>query len=128
MDTAAQLGIHFRIVESHRFNDGIEAVRSIFPKLRINSQRCRELIEAVKRYKLRKNEALSTEDRTVYYKDPVKDATCHPADALRHLAIPYRYQLVINHQRIGYPQPIPANVGMGRDSYDRLRHGVKIGA
>lgn len=128
VDEAVQLGLHFMIVEKHQFNDGIEAVRSIFPKIRINAQRCRDLVEAIKRYKLRKNEGLSTEDRTVYYKDPIKDATCHPADALRHLAIAYRYQLIINHQRIGYPQPIPANVGMGRGTYDRLRHGVKIGA
>jgi hypothetical protein len=111
VDTAAQLGIHFKIVEPHRFNDGIEAARSIFPKLRVCRQRGGEFLEAVKRYKLRKNEALSTEDRTVYYKDPVKDATCHPADAFRHLAVSYRYQLLINDVRVGYPKPLPANVG-----------------
>lgn len=123
VDTAVQLGIHFKIVEPHRFNDGIEAVRSIFPKMRINSQRCRDFVEAVKRYKLRKNEALSTEDRTVYYKEPVKDATCHPADALRHLAIAYRYQLVIDHTRIGYPKPLPASVvrSKQRDKLSRYR-------
>lgn len=121
----AQLGYHISCVQSHSFNDGIEAVRSIFPKLRINARLCRDFVEAIKRYKLRKNEALSTEDRTVYYKDPVKDATCHPADALRHLAIAYRYKITVDHQRIGWPYPIPANAGMGAGRYDRLRHGIK---
>jgi hypothetical protein len=123
VDEAAQLGIHFDIVNSHSFTDGIEAVRGIFPKLRISS-RCRDFVEAIKRYKLKKNELLSTEDKTVYYKDPVKDWTQHPADALRHLAMAYRYQLVIENKMIGYPQPIPASRGTKRKSHDRLRIGL----
>jgi hypothetical protein len=114
------------IVTSHRFNDGIEAVRGIFPKLRINKALCRDLVEAVKRYKLQKNERLSTEDKTVYHKEPVKDATRHPADALRHLAMAYRYQLMIAGQRIGYPNPIPANVYAGEEEkYDALNFGLR---
>lgn len=124
VDEFAQLGKHIDIVQSHLLNDGIEAVRSIFPKLRVNNQRCRELIEAVKRYRLRKNELLSTEDRIVYYNDPVKDWTCHPADALRHLAMAYRYQLIIGNQRIGYPQPIPVSTGRREQKWDRLRIGL----
>lgn len=122
------LGYNMNCVLKHSVNDGIEAVRSIFTKLRINARTCRDFIEAIKRYRLRKNELLSTEDRTVYYNDPVKDWTRHPADALRHLAIAYKFHLVIDGQRIGYPQPIPANVGMGSGRYDRLRHGIKKGA
>lgn len=125
----AQLGYHMNCVQAHSVNDGIEAVRSIFPKLRINSRLCKDFVEAIKRYKLRKNELLSTEDKTVYYNDPVKDWTCHPADALRHLAMAYRYQLVVDNQYIGYPHAIPANVNLSaHKTYDRLRHGIKIGA
>lgn len=126
----AQLGYHMNCVQRHSFNDGIEAVRSIFDShiLRINARNCKDFIQAIKKYRLRKDEFRSTEDKTVYYKDPVKDWTCHPADALRHLAMAYRYHLIVDGQRIGYPQPIPANVGMGRSSYDRLRHGIGIGA
>ena len=124
VDEAAQLGIHFGIIESHAFNDGIEAVRTIFPRLRID-RRCGEFVEAIKRYKLKKNEALSTEDRIVYYKDPVKDATCHPADALRHLAMQYRYG-VIGNERLGYPHAIPIRITSGAQArarrYDPLRH------
>ncbi|MHC4316562.1 MAG: hypothetical protein ACYSW3_29315 [Planctomycetota bacterium] len=120
----ATLGYHMNCVQRHPFNDGIEAVRSIFPKLRINGPKCRDFVEAIKRYKLKKNEALSTEDRTVYYNDPVKDWTCHPADALRHLAMAYRFHLTIEgHQSpIGYPHAIPANVRHHSQHYDRLRH------
>lgn len=126
VDEAAQLGIHFNIVERHAFNDGIEAVRSIFTKLRISS-RCGDFIEAIKRYKLRKNEQLSTEDRTVYYKDPVKDATCHPADALRHLAMVYRYR-TIDGKLLGYPHAIPVNVGRSSPDKGRFYNRFKKGA
>lgn len=129
LDEAVSLGIHFGIVEKHAFNDGIEAVRTVFPRLRI-SNRTGDFVDAIKKYKLKKNELLSTEDRVVYYKEPVKDATCHPADALRHLAMQYRYG-VIGGERLGYPHAIPVRISSGvqktAQSYDRL-HNRKRGA
>ena len=113
-----------QIIHKHRVNDGTEAVRGIFSKLRIDRMRCAELINLIKRYRLRKNEALSTEDRIVNFNVPVKDQSVHAADALRHLAMGYRYQLVINNQRIGYPQPIPAASQQSRQGHDRLRIGL----
>lgn len=117
VDEFAQLGYGMSIVTKHSFNDGIQDVRAIFPKLRINRRKCKDFETAVKTYRLKKNEALSTDDKPAYHNEPVKDWTRHVADALRHLARAYRWQLVIDGQRIGYPNPIPANIDIESDPY-----------
>lgn len=117
VDEFAQLGYGMSIVDKHTFNDGIEDVFNIFPKLRINRRTCKDLVIAVKTYHKKKNEAESTDDKPAYYKEPVDNWTKHVADALRHLARAYRWQLVIDGQRIGYPHAIPANIGGDSDPY-----------
>lgn len=120
VDEFAQLGYGMSIVDKHSFNDGIEDFRTIFPKIRINRRTCKDLIIAWKTYRKKKNEALSTDDKPAYHNDPVKDWTAHVADAGRHLARAYRWQLVIDGQLIGYPDPIPANAyaDSGKGAYD----------
>jgi hypothetical protein len=117
VDEFAQLGYGMSIVTKHSFNDGIQDVRAIFPKLRINRRNCKDFVTAVKTYRLKKNEALSTDDKPAYHNEPVKDWTRHVADALRHLARAYRWQLMIDGQRIGYPNPIPANIDTESNPY-----------
>jgi len=90
-DVAAQLGIGLRSVIRHSFEDGIEATRGIWPLLEINQPLCKTFIDAAKGYRKRKNEALSTEDQPVYYQEVLKTWERHMMDALRHLAIAYRY-------------------------------------
>ena len=106
LDDAALLGIHFRVVEPHRFEDGIEAVRSLWPQMWIDKAHCADFLTACRNYKLRKNERLSSQDKPAYFNDPVKDWTCHPMDALRHAAMAYRYQMVVDGVQIGYPYPM----------------------
>lgn len=124
----ATLGYHMNCVQTHPFNDGVQAVRDIFPKLRINKGLCRDFVDAIKKYRLKKNERDSTEDKTVYHKDPIKDWTCHPADALRHLAMAYKFHLIIDGHiaPIGYPHAIPARITSGAQGrsqyYDKLRN------
>ncbi len=108
MDDAALLGIHFRVVEKHFFADGLEAVRDLWPKIRIHKDLCQDFITACRNYKLKKNERLSTASHTEYFEDPVKDWTRHPMDALRHFAWAYRYQIMVDGLLVGYPQPLPA--------------------
>ncbi len=118
VDTFAQLGYGMSIVDKHSFDDGIEDIRSIFGKLRINKRTCKDLVTAVRTYHKKKNEALSTDDKPAYHNDPVKDWTAHVADMLRHLARAYKWQLVIDGDRIGYPHAIPANMeASGGDIY-----------
>lgn len=90
-DVAIGLGMNIEPVIPHAFNDGVEAVRSIWPLLDVNKVLCKDLIDAVGQYGKKKNDSLSTEDKPVFYNEPVKNYTRHFADALRHLAIFYRY-------------------------------------
>jgi len=90
-DIAAGLGIQIDPVIRHSFNDGIEAVRSIFPLLDVNTELCRDVIDAWAGYGKKKNERLSTEDKPVYFNEPENTWRKHFADALRHLAVYYRY-------------------------------------
>ncbi len=108
------------IVDKHAFNDGIEDFRSIFRKFRINRRTCKDLIIAWKTYHKKKNENLSTDDKPAYHNEPVKDWTVHVADAGRHLARAYKWQLIIGGHRIGYPKAIPANAYLddGKGAYD----------
>jgi len=99
-DIAAGLGMNLEPVISHAVNDGVEAVRSIWPILDINESLCSEAIEAFGSYGKRKNERLSNEEHPVYFDEPVKDWRAHWADCLRDVAIYYRYMTTEGY--IGY--------------------------
>lgn len=91
-DEAAELGMDLTAVIKHRFDDGIEAVRTIWPLLEINKPLCKVFIDAVKGYRKAKDERLSTDDQPCYNKTPIPKAwENHMMDALRHLAMAYRY-------------------------------------
>jgi len=113
-DIAAQLGINFLPVPDSSFDDGIQAVRSIWPLLEINKPLCKIFIDAAKGYRKKKNEALSTDDQPVYHNSPLQSWERHMMDALRHLALQYRYG-TIGGEMIGYPHPIASNIKYQRD-------------
>lgn len=101
-DMGAELGLNLVPVCPHSFDDGIQAVRSIWPLLEINKPLCKVFIDAAKGYRKKKNEALSTEDQPVYHDTPLKSWERHVMDALRHLAMAYRYG-EIDGDNLGYP-------------------------
>jgi hypothetical protein len=105
-DEAARLGMNLRPVFDHTFKDGIEAVRSIWPLLEINKPFCKVFLDAAKNYRKKKNEALSTDEQPVYHKQEADSWEKHMMDALRHLAMAYRYH-TFDGRRLGYPSPIP---------------------
>jgi hypothetical protein len=100
------------IVNPHRVIDRIEEVWGILPKCWFD-EKAEAGVEALAHYQKRKNETLSTEDKLVFASEPLHDWASHPADAFGYMAMVYRYQLIVNQQFIGYPQPIPANAGLG---------------
>jgi hypothetical protein len=114
-DVAAGLGMDIAAIPPHQFNDGIEAVRSIWPILDINSELCSEAIDAFGGYGKRKNERLSTEDKPVYYNEPTNTWHKHWADALRHLAIYYRY--MTEEGFIGYATDEPQEASAKWDEH-----------
>ena len=113
------LGMSMRVVERPRLKaDGIDAVRSIFNKLVFNERTTRELCKALSFYRYEWDE-----DAVCYKKDPVHDGASHSADAMQALAMQYRYS-TIDGKLLGWPHPIPANVGVASQNYDRLRIGI----
>jgi hypothetical protein len=118
-DHFAELGYDMRSVEKSSFNDGIEDVRGIFNKLRINKRNCKDLITALQKYRKKKNEQLSTDDKPAYHREPVKDWTCHVADAVRHLARAYRWHLYIDGVPVGVTKTYaPYYAGVTEESGD----------
>lgn len=99
LDVAADLGIHFKVAERTSFDDGIEALRGLFNKLRFGE--VKRGIKLLGNYKRKKNETLSNEDRAIYHKEPLKNGSEHCADALRTMAVAFRYNL-ISGDRVGY--------------------------
>lgn len=80
-EKARQLGITFTIAPSLSLMDGIEAVRSLFAKLYIDST-CVELIKALENYRKEWDDK-----RKVYKPLPLHNWASHYADAIRMLAI-----------------------------------------
>lgn len=88
-DTAAGLGIKFRIVPKLSLEDGIDAVRSILRRCYFDAEKCKRGIEALRQYKK------SWNDKMRCYNDhPDHDWSSHAADAFRYLAISMREKKV----------------------------------
>jgi hypothetical protein len=124
-DIAAELGVNLNAVPKHSFDDGIQAVRSIWPLMEINRPYCKTFIDAARGYRKKRNETLSTDEQPEYHDNPLKSWERHMMDALRHLAVQYRSG-TIGGELLGYPHPIPFRIASGLQKhvqkYDRLRH------
>jgi hypothetical protein len=81
---AKELGIPFQIVPNLPIIDGIEMVRGLFPRLWIDSVKCKRLVKALENYHKSYNEAMN-----VYSERPVHDWSSHWADAARYMAVQY---------------------------------------
>jgi hypothetical protein len=66
----------------HRIEDGINAVRVFIPKCRLDEQKCRRGLDALKLYRSDYDDKLQ-----VLRPGPVHDWTSHAADAFRYLAM-----------------------------------------
>lgn len=69
-----------RIVPRLSIADGINAVRTIFPRLYFDKIKCHEGIQGLRRYRYEVKEGQRSAN-------PVHDEASHPADALRYLAV-----------------------------------------
>lgn len=80
----SNLGIDFVTLPTlrTRIEDGIEAVRGIFPRFWLDADRCKPLIKALENYRK------EFDDKHNCYKlRPVHDWSSHYADAVRHIGI-----------------------------------------
>ncbi|HWY35252.1 MAG TPA: hypothetical protein VNX68_11440 [Nitrosopumilaceae archaeon] len=87
LSLAHEAGIHFQRVPDVGVENGIAAVRAIFPLLRIHQTYCQPLIDALREYRREYDE----EDK-VFKPKPYHNWASHPADALRYLAIVWRQE------------------------------------
>jgi hypothetical protein len=76
---------HLSITPHLDMLDGIQAARAAFPRIWIDSAKCRDGIEAIKQYQREWDE-----DKKAFKTNPRHDWTSHASDALRYLAVAWR--------------------------------------
>ncbi len=83
-EVASSLGITFITLPTLklRIEDGIEAVRGLFPRFWIDSEKCRQLIKCLENYRKEFDDKMET-----YKNRPRHDWSSHGADSCRYLAI-----------------------------------------
>ncbi len=100
-ETAAKLGINFTVCGKPGekgpvkigLEDGIEAARQEFNRCWFDSTRCKYGLKALSEYHWKRLETVSTDDRPVYSRKPVHDASSNGADAFRYMALALKYNL-----------------------------------
>jgi hypothetical protein len=93
VETLIQLGRKPRLVPDHKLMDGINAVRVSFPKLRMDKDRCKFGLEALRQYKTDFDEK-----KKVFKDTPRHDWTSHFADSTRYMCVAWR-ELVVTPPR-----------------------------
>jgi hypothetical protein len=83
-EVGASIGIKFTTLPTLklRIEDGIEAVRGLFPRVWIDATNCKYLIKCLENYRKEFDQRLE-----VYKDRPRHDKYSHGADAMRYLAI-----------------------------------------
>ncbi len=82
---ARKHGWHFQVVPKVNFEDGIEAIRYVFPKLRFDKLNCKLGLRALSEYQREYDQV-----RACYKSKPLDNWATHPVDAIRYLAVTYR--------------------------------------
>jgi phage terminase large subunit len=82
LEVAQSHGIRFEIVPKLSVEDGIEAARTLIPRMWFDEHGCERGIECLKSYRKQFNDKMQTWSST-----PVHDWASHGADAFRYLAI-----------------------------------------
>ncbi|KKK78040.1 hypothetical protein LCGC14_2847540, partial [marine sediment metagenome] len=82
LETARSLGLDFEVIDQHRVEDGIQAVRNLLPKCYFDAERCRRGIEALRQYRREWDDK-----RKAFRTNPLHDWSSHAADAFRYGAM-----------------------------------------
>jgi len=93
-DLLRTLGFNFRAVEAASFDEGIQAVRLLWPLLDIDEVGAGTFLGAAKGYGKLKNERSSTHEQAVYHDQPAPTWHRHMMDALRHMAIAFKFMTI----------------------------------
>ncbi len=104
IDTAAKLGINFIIAEKLPVDEGIEAVRNIMPRIRLDEEHCPKTMAAFIGYRKQWNDKRGT-----FMNKPFHSAHSNPMDAVRMGAVTlpavFRDNTKGSNERVGLLQP-----------------------
>ena len=88
VQVARKLGLKLRVVEKDSLANGIQATRSMIPKAYFDEVRCETGVQGLREYQREEIEGERDPEGNVMYRDdPKKGWPCHPADALRTVAM-----------------------------------------
>jgi phage terminase large subunit len=82
IQVAESLGIRFTIAPDQGVEDGIHAVRMLFPRMWFDAVRCRAGLESLGHYRRDYNQKLN-----IFKATPVHDPASHGSDAMRYLCV-----------------------------------------
>jgi phage terminase large subunit len=88
MMAARNVGINFQRVPNVSIDDGISALRTLFPRMRINSRYAAPLLTALREYRREYDEVNRT-----FKSKPLHNWASHPADAARYMALAFKETL-----------------------------------
>lgn len=102
-EKAEKLGFNpLFVVQKLEIADGIEAVRTIFPRLWFDKTKCKEGLVRLKNYQKEFDEK-----RNIYKDRPVHDWASHGADAFRYMAVGQgQYKQIVQKQPKRHYQPM----------------------
>lgn len=86
-------GHRVQVLPQHLVADGINAVRTLFPRLRIDGDRCADLVECLRRYRYE----LEADIRGGFKSVPAHDQYSHGCDATRYCAMGLRATKEVRH-------------------------------
>jgi len=93
-------GRDVRIVPKVFVTDGINALRTLFPRCWFDQERCADGINALRRYRYGVNP-----ETNQWTKEPLHDVNSHAADALRYFAT------AMQEGDSGWSKPLKADIG-----------------
>jgi predicted dehydrogenase len=82
---ARKHGWQLQVVPKVNFDDGIEAMRYMLPRVRIDKLNCAQAIRALREY-----QRVWKEDTACFSKKPLDNWAVHIADSFRYLAVNYK--------------------------------------
>ncbi|MFG1340381.1 hypothetical protein [Xanthobacter autotrophicus] len=117
VETLLGLGRNPSVVPMHTLDDGINALRQMFPRMWFDATATRDGLEALRQYRTDFDEKLK-----VFRDKPRHDWTSHAADAARYMAMAFREMT----QAAQKPKPVAAPGQVYLPGPPKPRSGVKI--
>ena len=84
IDSFAEKGIHFDVLPAHTKELRIGAERRMIERVWFDERHCSSGVKHLMNYHFEKDDIASTEEHTVFKREPVHDADSHAADAFGH--------------------------------------------